>query len=148
MWSVGVEWNRVGMSIVETISFSTPGGSTNRDKACLEDIIQSMRSVVVCMGTLTVDEFIKNELVSHAVERCLEIVGEATKRLSIQVRDSQPQIPWRKMAGMRDVLIYGYDAIDLNLIHSVATQLIPPLIPMIEAILAGLPDDPSATLPA
>ena len=120
----------------------------NRDKACLEDIIQSMRSVVVYVGTLTVDEFIKNELVSHAVERCLGIIDEATKRLSMPLRDDQPQIPWRKMAGLRDMLIHGYDAIDLNLIHSVATQLIPPLIPMIEAILAGLPDDPSATLPA
>ena len=107
-----------------------------------------MRSVVVYVGTLTVDEFIKNELVSHAVKRCLEIIDETTKRLSIKVRDDQPQIPRRKMAGLRDVLLHGYDAIDLNLIHSVATQLIPPLIPMIEVILAGLPDDPSATLPA
>ena len=79
----------------------------NRDKACLEDIIQSMRSVVVYVGTLTVDEFIKNELVSHAVERCLEIIDEATKHLSMPLRDDQPQIPWRKMAGLRDVLIHG-----------------------------------------
>ena len=116
----------------------------NRDKACLEDIIQSMRSVVVYVGTLTVDEFIKNEV----VWRSLEKRRNAFRCLSMPLRDDQPQIPWRKMAGLRDVLIHGYDAIDLNLIHSVATQLIPPLIPMIEAILAGLPDDPSATLPA
>ena len=61
----------------------------NRDKACLEDIIQSMRSVVVYVGTLTVDEFIKNQLVIHAVERCLEIIGEATKRLSMPLHATQ-----------------------------------------------------------
>ena len=46
--------------------------------------------------------------------RCLEILGEATKRLSPEFRRLHPDLPWRAMAGMRDVLIHAYDQVDLE----------------------------------
>ena len=49
-----------------------------------------------------------------AVIRCLEILGEATKRLSSDLRLLNPAVPWRAMAGMRDVLIHAYDQVDLE----------------------------------
>jgi uncharacterized protein with HEPN domain len=48
------------------------------------------------------------------VIRCLEILGEATKRLSPEFRCLHPGLPWRAMAGMRDVLIHAYDQVDLQ----------------------------------
>ncbi|WP_017302013.1 DUF86 domain-containing protein [Nodosilinea nodulosa] len=63
-----------------------------------------------------------------AVIRQLEIIGEATKRLSATFRDNHPEIPWRQMAGMRDILIHAYDAVDVDEVWNVATQAIPRLV--------------------
>jgi len=62
----------------------------------------------------------------------LEIIGEATKRLSIPFRDNHPDIPWQKMAGMRDILIHAYDAVDLDEVWNAANQSIPRLIEQLE----------------
>ena len=64
--------------------------------------------------------------------RQLEIIGEATKRLREAFRASHPTIPWRQMAGMRDILIHNYDDVDLDEVWNVATIYIPELIQQIE----------------
>lgn len=56
------------------------------------------------------------DMIQDAVIRNFEIIGEATKRLSESTRVSNPAIPWKQMAGLRDVAIHAYDRIDLNLI--------------------------------
>jgi hypothetical protein len=55
-----------------------------------------------------------SDILQDAVVRNLEIIGETTKRLSDACRQQHPQIPWRQMAGMRDVLIHAYDRVDLE----------------------------------
>jgi len=110
------------------------------DKACLLDILSAMRSAVGFVGERTYEQFAADEMVCAAVERRLEVMGEATKRLSMALRDGCPDIPWRKMAGMRDLLIHAYDDIELAVIYDTVTKVIPPLIPKIEAIARRLPD--------
>jgi uncharacterized protein with HEPN domain len=56
-----------------------------------------------------------------AIIRQLEIIGEATKHLSAAFRGNHPDIPWQKMAGMRDILIHAYDAVDLDEVWNAAT---------------------------
>lgn len=60
------------------------------------------------------ETFVARDYLQDAVIRCLEILGEATKRLSPEVRRLHPDLPWRAMAGMRDVLIHAYDQVDLE----------------------------------
>ncbi len=112
----------------------------NKDKAYLIDISQSMRIVVSHMGEATFAAFIAEQSQVDAVNRRLEIIGEATKRLTPAMRDQHPDIPWQSMAGMRDRLIHGYDKLDLDKVFNAVTKVIPPLIPMIEAIIQSLPD--------
>lgn len=71
-----------------------------------------------------------------AVIRQLEIIGEATKRLSATFRDNHPEIPWRQMAGMRDILIHAYDAVDVDEVWNVATQAIPRLVVQLEPLVS------------
>ena len=70
-----------------------------------------------------------------AVVRQLEIIGEAAKRISEESRSKYPDIPWRRMAGMRDVLIHDYMGVDLSMVWEVARRDLPQLKPRIEAII-------------
>lgn len=64
----------------------------------------------------------------YAVIRALEIIGEASKRVSQPFREKFPQIPWRQMAGMRDILIHAYDVVDLDYIWQVSQNEVKDLI--------------------
>ncbi|MBF0563901.1 MAG: DUF86 domain-containing protein [Nitrospirae bacterium] len=81
------------------------------------------------------DDFLKNRLVQAGVIRELEIIGEATKQISKELKDEYPATPWKKMAGIRDKLIHQYFGVDLKLIWDTVEVEIPVLKNKIEAIL-------------
>ncbi len=80
------------------------------------------------------ETFFTKDYLQDAVIRCLEILGEATKRLSPEFRRLHPDLPWRAMAGMRDVLIHAYDQVDLEEVW-LAYQLFPQIRRQIDGIL-------------
>jgi uncharacterized protein with HEPN domain len=69
------------------------------------------------------EAFAETDYLQDALLRCLEVMGEATKRLSAGCRASHPEIPWRAMAGLRDVLIHAYDKVDLQEVWQAYGQL-------------------------
>lgn len=109
------------------------------DHVWLEDILIAARHVQRFVEVVTREEFEVDVMRQSAVIRQLEIVGEAAKQVSPAFRDAHPGIPWRGMAGMRDVLIHAYRNVDLPEVWKVATTAVPDLI----AALAPLvPQDP------
>jgi uncharacterized protein with HEPN domain len=84
-----------------------------RDQQALADILgvldRALQFPIPDRQTLEETTYLQDALI-----RCLEVLGEATKRLSSETRTRNPEIPWRAMAGMRDVLIHAYDQIDLE----------------------------------
>jgi uncharacterized protein with HEPN domain len=81
------------------------------------------------------DDFIAQSHWQDAVIRQLEIVGEATKHLTTDLRARHPEIPWRRIAGLRDVLIHDYLGVDLEAVWSITQRDLPTLREQIEAIL-------------
>lgn len=77
-------------------------------------------------------DFMQDELRQDAVVRQIEIVGEATKRLSDQFRSQESSIPWKQIAGMRDKLIHDYGDVALERVWDAATEKIPELLQWIE----------------
>jgi uncharacterized protein with HEPN domain len=72
-----------------------------------------------------------------ATIRQLEIVGEATKQLSADLRSRYPAVPWRRMAGLRDVLIHQYMGVDLDAVWEIAVHNAPAIRVQVEHILAA-----------
>ena len=68
------------------------------------------------------EDFLARTLVQDAVVRNLEILGEATKRLSPELRARNPEIPWKEMAALRDVLAHGYMSVDLEIVWEVVER--------------------------
>jgi len=81
------------------------------------------------------DEFYKNVEKQDAVLRRLEIIGEAVKYLPEEIRENHPDVPWRQIAGMRDIIIHEYFGITLEMIWVVATEDILDLKAKVEEII-------------
>ena len=84
---------------------------------------------------LTQDEFIEDVTLKRAFVRSLEIIGEATKRIPPEFRDKYPDVNWREMAGMRDVLIHDYLGINYNIVWDVVVNHIPQLFDNLQEII-------------
>jgi uncharacterized protein with HEPN domain len=79
--------------------------------------------------------FFRSRLIQDAVVRNLEIVGEATKQLTSEVKAHQPSIPWKQIAGMRDMLIHDYFGVDLNIVWGVVENRLPELEKAVKRLL-------------
>ncbi|MDQ7025710.1 MAG: DUF86 domain-containing protein [Anaerolineae bacterium] len=86
------------------------------------------------------DAFYANEMAQLAVIRCYTVIGEIVKRLSPELRDTNPQIGWRKLAGFRDFLAHNYDEIILDFVWQ-AIEDLPALRAKIQALLNSLLDE-------
>jgi len=110
-----------------------------RDPAYLWDMLEAARSVVDYIGNLTLDEFLatgrEGAITRLAVERQLEILGEACRRVSVQFREAHPALPWREMVGLRNVISHEYDKVNYDLIYRIVRDRIPALIVMLEPLV-------------
>ena len=84
------------------------------------------------------ESFVRNPTVKRAFVRSLEIIGEASKKMSEDVRAMQPDIEWRKVTGMRDRLIHDYFGVDYTIVWDVATTKLPDLRSKFQSLLEAI----------
>ena len=77
-------------------------------KLRINDALQSISYILEDTKGMSYDEFEENRLVRQAVERNLEIIGEALNRVPDEIQDKYPEIPWREIIGMRNFVIHQY----------------------------------------
>ena len=108
------------------------------DKIYLLHILESINLIEKYSQGLTYAEFLKNPMIQDAILRRLEVIGEAVKKLSDDLKKKYPEIPWRDIAGMRDKLIHHYFGVDLKIVWNTIKKDIPQLKEWILRILKDL----------
>ncbi len=106
-----------------------------RDPSHLTDILQAAQQIQNFLQGVDKERFDGSALIQSAVIRQIEIIGEASKRLSEPFRAANSHIPWRQIAGMRDLLIHAYDHVDIDEVWNAAQSDIPSLISWIEPLI-------------
>ncbi len=113
---------------------------TERDVLTIGQIVDACKSIERFCAGHTFDDFADDDMLSSAVERKIMIIGEAAspnaKRLNDAFKDAYPEVPWRQLAGMRNVLAHQYDTVRLRIMWETATNDIPTLRATLEPILA------------
>jgi uncharacterized protein with HEPN domain len=98
------------------------------DQALLLDMVDSARSVVEMIAGMTFDHYVNDRRTRRAVEREVEIIGEAARAVSDGFQQAHPDIPWRKIIGQRHKLDHEYGEIQDEILWRVATIHAPELI--------------------
>ncbi len=108
--------------------------SERNDIDLIRDIAESVARISLYTLNMEYEEFRKDKKTQDAVIRNIEIMGEATKKLSEDMRKDYPNIPWKNIAGTRDKLIHNYFGVNIDIIWSIVQIEIPSLLPKIERI--------------
>lgn len=93
----------------------------------IKDILQAIDSIEQYTKNMTVLDFKKNQLVIDAVIRNFEIIGEASTHIPLDFRNSHPDIPWKHMSAMRNILIHEYFGVNVGTVWQTIQMRLPPL---------------------
>jgi len=91
----------------------------------IEDMLTSMQRIEEYIGEMGFREFKMNYLVVDAIIRNFEIIGEASKNITPEIKDKYPEIPWKKMYGLRNLIAHEYFGIDYEMIWEISKNNLP-----------------------
>lgn len=113
----------------------------SRDRAYLRHILDEIRFLRSCSRGMDLDRLRGDPVMQRAFLRSLEVIGEAVKNLSPELREQHPEVDWRKVAGLRDKLIHHYFEVDWNVVWDVVSNRLADLEARLETIVAETDDD-------
>jgi uncharacterized protein with HEPN domain len=107
----------------------------------LDDILEAIDAIEAGIVGKSLDDYSRNWILRRGVERGVEIISEASRRIPEELRNQQPEIPWKRILGIGNVLRHDYRHVSIEVIYDVAKKDLVPLRSAILAIEAGL-DEP------
>ena len=106
-----------------------------RDNTYLLDILDSAKIALDYVVGKSWDKFYEDTQCQDAVIRRIEIIGEAARRVSSETREKYPEIEWREMTSMRNLVIHEYDVVDIKLVWDTVQNKIPSLVETLSKIV-------------
>ncbi|CAN5841790.1 hypothetical protein BH11PLA1_BH11PLA1_24280 [soil metagenome] len=116
----------------------------NADLKSMWDMLERARYAVEFTAGITLETYLSDKLRRAALERTIEVLGEAARRVSKEGRDKVPAIAWSAIVATRHIVAHNYDTIDHDNIWRIATVHVPVLIEQLEPFLAAHQPPPSA----
>jgi uncharacterized protein with HEPN domain len=113
-----------------------------RDAGYLLDMLEHARGVLRVLRGRTLEDYVRDEDLRLIVERRIEIIGEAARRVSEAFQKTHPEIPWLKIVAQRNVLAHEYGEIQDDILWQVATVSVPELITLLEPLVPAPPSEP------
>ncbi len=110
----------------------------------VDDMLESIRKCLTYVEGMDCAAFVADERTVDAVARNLEIIGEAANKMPQRIRDAFPLVPWERIGEMRHVLIHEYHSVNPEILYRTVTDEMPPLLPMLTAVLEQAEDDRDA----
>ena len=115
----------------------------DRDAAYLWDMLEAAKEVKSMLEDHDLSAFLADRVLLRAVERSVELIGEAARRVSAPYTAAHPEVPWRMIIGQRNILAHEYGQIDHELLYKTAVEEIPGLIGLLQGLLPPLETDES-----
>jgi len=100
-------------------------------------MLETAQLAVEILSDKKKEEFDKDVTLRLALAHLVQVVGEAARRVPVEVREKFPQIPWREIVGIRSIIIHDYITVDYEVVWEVVTQDLSPLIEKLKKILAA-----------
>lgn len=107
---------------------------TPRDDAAILDLLKAANLIQEFIASMKKEAFLQDIKTQSAVLHQLLLLGETVKRLSEELRYEHPDIPWKKVAGMRDKLIHQYDTVDFEEVWKTVGTDLPRIVALIEPL--------------
>jgi uncharacterized protein with HEPN domain len=101
----------------------------------IQDILKSIDEILTFTKNTGYDDFMKNSMMKYAIIRCLEVIGEAAKRIPAPVRNKYADVPWKDMIAMRNKVIHEYFGVDSEILWQTIKEDIPALKKQVQRIL-------------
>ena len=108
------------------------------DLAYLWDMLEASNETIEMMGDATAEQFQANRVLCRAIERLIEIIGEAARRVSQDFQRSHGEIPWREIIGQRNILAHEYGQVDHALLYKTVREDIPRLTEELSQLLPDM----------
>jgi uncharacterized protein with HEPN domain len=112
------------------------------NSALLHDMLSAAEAIGRYVSGKTFEDFLQNEILQAAVERKLEIVGEAARKISPDFQIANAHVPWQKITATRHILAHNYDDVNEEIVWRIATVYVPDLIRMLRPLVPPPPPDP------
>jgi len=100
----------------------------------LEDMIEALKRIENYASGINYRSFTKDTKTQDAIVRNLEIIGEATKKIPAMIRQKNSREPWRRMAGLRDILIHDYFGVNYEIVWGIVQNDLPAVLPLLKKI--------------
>jgi uncharacterized protein with HEPN domain len=110
-----------------------------RDRVLLSDMPDFARKAQAFLGDKSREALDADEVLTLALVKAVEIIGEAATRISLETQTTLPQLPWKAMTGMRNRIVHDYRNIDRKVVFDTITNDLPPLIAELEKVLPPEP---------